>query len=281
MSRTLQQIQNSIITSFQAEPELAAANSNSNRAIWRLFTYVQAAAILVFEQLMDVFKSDTETAISQAIPTTAPWVATKILDFQYSTANPQIVNLVDLVPTYPVIDNTLKIVTRCSVTSTLSNRVLIKVAKQEPPQPLTNLELASLQNYINTIGSVGIQYACSTAPSDKISIEADINFIGQYSSVIQSSVINAINTYLANLPFNGQLKISELEVAILNVTGVSDVLFKNIKVRPDNLTYNNGQYLIQNKTTISKSFQTIAGYITEETTSGYDFATTLNFIANV
>ena len=281
MSRTLSEIQNSIITSFQAEPELAAANSTSNRALWRLFTYVQAAAILIFEQLMDVFKSDVELAISQAIPTTAAWVSAKILEFQYSATNPQIINLVNLVPVYPVVDNTLKIVTRCSVTSTLSNRVLIKVAKQEPPQPLTNLELASLQDYINTIGSVGIQYVCSTAPSDKISIDADINFIGQYSSVIQSSVINAINTYLANLPFNGQFKISELEVAILNVTGVTDILFKNIKVRPDNLSYSQGQFLVQNKTTISKSFQTISGYITPETTSGYDLQTTLNFIANV
>lgn len=281
MARSLSEIQNSLISSFQAQPELAAANSTSRRAIWRLFTYVQAAGILVLEQIMDVFKAQIETQIAQAIPTTAAWISSKIFAFQYSTTNPQIINLINLVPSYPVVDNTLKIITRCSVTSTLSNRVLIKVAKSNPPEPLDNLELASLQNYINTIGSCGIQYLVSTAASDKISVEADINFIGQYSSVIQSSVINAINTYLANLPFNGQLKISELEVAILNVTGVTDVLFKNIKVRPDNLTYDEGQYLIQNKTYISKSFQSIAGYITAETTTGHDLPTTLTFIANV
>ena len=281
MARTLSEIQNAIITDFQAQPELAAANSNSNRAIWRLFTYVQAAAILVLEQLMDVFKTDIETEISQSIPTTAPWITSSVYKFQYSTTNPQIINLVNLVPTYPVIDPTLQIVTRCSVTSTLSNRVLIKVAKNNPPEQLSSLEVSSLQDYINTIGSCGIQYNVTSTASDKISIEADVNYIGQYSSMIQTNVINAIKNYLANLPFNGEFKISELELIILNVTGVTDILFKNIKVRPDNLTYSDGLFLIQNKTYISKSFQTISGYITEENTSGYDFSTTLNFIANV
>ena len=63
MARTLSEIQNAIIADFQAQPELAGANSNSNRAIWRLFTYVQASSILLLEQLMDIFKSDIEYQI--------------------------------------------------------------------------------------------------------------------------------------------------------------------------------------------------------------------------
>ena len=57
MSRTVEQIQQSIITDFQAQPELAQANSTSTRAIWRLFTFVQASAILLLEQIIDIFKS--------------------------------------------------------------------------------------------------------------------------------------------------------------------------------------------------------------------------------
>jgi len=281
MSRTIEQIQQSIITDFQAQPELAQANSTSTRALWRLFTFVQASAILLLEQIIDIFKSNTETSISQAIPNTANWLTAKVLEFQYSATNPQIIQLVNFAPIYPVIDASLRLISRCSVVSTTSNKVIIKVAKGTTPTALSSGELASLQDYVNTIGVAGVNYYCTSTASDKIYINADIFYNGQYSSVIQSSVISAINNYLANLPFNGQIKILDLEIAIRNVTGVSDVVIKNLKLRGDSTSFADGIFLIQNKTTISRIFQTISGYVTEETTTGQTFSDTLNFVSYV
>ena len=184
-------------------------------------------------------------------------------------------------PIYPVTDATLRLISRCSVVSTISNKVIIKVAKGVTPTALSSGELASLQDYINTIGVAGINYYCLSTNSDKIYINADVFYNGQYSSVIQSSVTSAINNYLANLPFNGQIKILDLEIAIRNVTGVSDVVIKNLKLRSDSTSFANGMFLIQNRTTISRIFQTISGYVTEETTSGQTFADTINFISYV
>lgn len=280
MARTIEQIQAGIISDIQATPELAEANSTSRRAIWRLFAYVQASAILLLEQIIDVFKAENDLKISKAIPATASWINAKVFEFQYSATNPQIVQLINFAPVYPVIDPSLRLISRCSVVTTLSSQVIIKVAKQEPPIALTSTELNSLQSYINQIGIIGVNYNCQSLTSDKLFIDAEIYFDGQYSTVISGTVISAINTFLSNLSFNGILKVSDIELAIRNVVGVNDVLLKNVKMRSDATGFNDGTFLIQNNTVISRIFPTLSGYIVEETTAGNTFTDKLTFIAN-
>ena len=279
MARSIEQIQSGIINDIQATPELAEANSTSNRAIWRLFAFVQASAILLLEQIIDVFVTENDIKISKAIPATASWLNAKVLEFQYSATNPQIVQLVNFAPTYPVIDASLRLISRCSVVTTLSNQVIIKVAKNEPPTALTSTELSSLQSYINNIGIVGVNYNCQSLTSDKLFIDAEIYYDGQYSTVISTTVIDALNTFLAKLSFNGVLKVSDIELAIRNVTGVSDVLLKNVKMRSDATAFNDGTFLIQNNTVISRVCPTVSGYLVGETTAGNTFTQKLTFIA--
>lgn len=280
MARTIEQIQAGIIADIQATPELAEANSTSKRAIWRLFAYVQASAILLLEQIIDTFVTANELKISQGIPATASWLNSKVLEFQYSATNPQIVELVDFVPVYPVVDKSLRLITRCSVLTTLSNQVIVKVAKSDPPVALTSTELISLQSYVNQIGVVGVNYSCQSLTSDKLYIDAEVYFDGQYSTVISASVISAINTFLSSLSFNGILKVSDIELAIRDVVGVNDVLLKNVKMRSDATPFTGGTFLIQNNTVISRIFPTISGYIVGETTTGNTFTDKLTFIAN-
>jgi hypothetical protein len=279
MARSIEQIQSSIIKDIQATPELAEANSTSNRAIWRLFAFVQASAILLLEQIIDVFITENDIKISKAIPATASWLNAKVLEFQYSATNPQIVQLINFAPTYPVIDPSLRLISRCSVVTTLSNQVIIKVAKSEPPTALTSTELNSLQAYINNIGIVGVNYNCQSLTSDKLFIDAEIYYDGQYSTVISATVIDAINIFLAKLSFNGVLKVSDIELAIRNVIGVSDVLLKNVKMRSDATAFIDGTFLIQNNTVISRVCPTVSGYLVGETTAGNTFTEKLTFIA--
>ena len=277
MARTIEQIQANIISDVQAQPELSGTlTNNSRRAIWRLFTFVQASAILILEQIIDVFKAENEVVISQAIPATPSWISKKAFEFQYSLTTPQVIHLDNFAPVYPVTNASLRIVTRCSVQTTISNKVIIKTAKLEPPVALTSLELASLQSYINIIGIAGVNYLCFSTEADRVYIDASIYYDGQYSTVIEGTVNNAINTFLSKLQFNGQLKISDLEFAIRNITGVNDVLVNNIKIRPNTTPFASGTFLVQNKTLISRLFQTISGYVVLEDTVSNNF----NFIAN-
>lgn len=277
MARSIEQIQANIILDVQAQPELSGTlTNNSRRAIWRLFTFVQASAILILEQIIDVFRAENEVVINQAIPATPSWISKKAFEFQYSAVTPQVIQLDNFYPVYPVIDANLRIVTRCSVQTTISNKVIIKTAKLEPPVALTSLELASLQSYINLIGIAGVNYVCFSTEADRVYIDASIYYDGQYSTVIEGTVNNAINVFLSKLPFNGQLKISDLEFSIRNITGVNDVLVNNIIIRPNTTPFANGTYLVQNKTVVSRLFQTISGYVVLEDT----VSNNINFIAN-
>ena len=278
MARTIAEIQAQMNAAIAADPVLSGLTSTSKRAIWNLFTNIFASALAIEEQLMDAFKAEIEALAASVPPGTPEWIQRKILEFQYDVNNPQIIQLIDLIPQYPQIIPADQIITRCSVTTDLSGNVTIKVAKSEPPVALANAELSALQDYINTIGFSGITYTCTTANADKLYLTAHIFYKGQYSAVIQANVIAALNNFLARIPFNGDVQVSDIEGAIKAVTGVNDVLLINVGARPD-VEPMNTTNLVTNSQVVNRLWNTISGYIVGETTPGGDFFSTLNFIA--
>jgi hypothetical protein len=282
MARTIDTIQAEIIATKNAQPELDGLNSTSKRSIWQLWTYIVATSIAILEQLLDVFVVNVEAQVSASAAASALWVQSKMFAFQYDATTPQIVQLINTVPQYPIVDATKRIITACSVTSDISNVVNIKVAKSTPLTALTTLEQSSAQGYINTIGIAGINYNIISLPADKIYIDASIYYQGQYAAIIQSSVIDTLNAYLQNLSainFDGSLKISDLEGVIRNVAGVNDVLLNNVRGREDSVLFAAGIDLVLNTATLQRQWQTVAGYIVGETTTGKTFADSLTFIA--
>jgi len=281
MARTVDEIQQQIIDAKNAAPELVNLNSTSKRAIWRVWSRVSATATAYLEQLMDALKAAIELLISKSAAGTPAWIQDKVFKFQYDSANPQVIQLVNTVPQYLIVDPTLRIITRCSVTTDLNNVVQVKVAIGEPPAAPDSLQIASLQGYLNTIGTAGITYVAVGLPADKLYVDADIYYNGGYGAVIQTTVIAAINNYLAVFSlnqFNGSLLISDLEAAIKAVPGVQDVVLKNVRARSDSDVFAAGTDLVLNQQTISRLWPTVAGYIVEEDTTGQTFADSLNFI---
>ncbi len=279
MARSIDTIQNELIANVQAEPELASLTSTSKRAIWRLWTFVIAVSINILEQLMDVFKTNTDTTVSLAPPQTGPWFQDRIFKFQYDATTPQIIQLINLVPQYPTINADLRIITRASVKTSLAGLVAIKAAKGDPPEALSVDELAALQSYIALIGVTGISYMVTSADPDKLYIKAEIYYEGGFSSIISATVIASINNYLASLPFDGSLKLTDLESAIRTTPGVNDVIFNDVKARANSTSFAAGTFLVTGNQYVGRLWPTVAGYIVGETESGKTFADSLNFIA--
>lgn len=292
MARPVAQIQNDIQAALVSN--LAAVGITlditqwSRRNMLRVLRFVFATATNYLEQLMDILKTSIETTASQASAPSYSWIQLKMFLFQYSATNPQVLQIIDTIPQYPVIDTTLQIITGCAVTSSVSNEVVIKVAKGNPFTSLTTLEKSAAQGYINELGAAGINYTVVSLDSDKIYINADIYFNGQYSSVISDNVIAALNSFLQNIATtnlttssttNGGVKVSDLENVIRGVAGVNDVVVKNIKARPDTALFSAGVDLVLNQTILSRQWLPIAGYTSQETTSGKTFTDSLNFIA--
>lgn len=286
MARTVDQInqylKDNLVANFAAIGITIDTTQWSKRNILRAICFTVATCQALVEQLQDLFQQTIETIAANAPAASAKWIQNRMFLFQYSATDPQIIALVDTVPVYPVIHPELRIITACSVTSDVSNETQIKVAKQTPFVALTGPELSAAQGYINIIGIAGINYVVISLNSDKLMIEADIYYQGQYSAVIQATMIEAILawfTTLATTQFNGIAEMSDLEGIMKAVPGVNDVVLKNVRGRADTDLYSSGIDLILGTQIIQRKWKTIAGYIGQETTSTHTFADTLNFIA--
>lgn len=278
MARSISTIQTQMLADIAADPTLSGLNSTSRRAIYRLLTYVFATCTFLLESLIDTFTLQVETIAASAAPASAAWLQNQVLLFQYDATTPQIVQLINFAPAYPVVDPTKRIISRASVVTTVAGQTIIKVATGEPPAALNSAQLSALQSYVNTIGAT-LSYVVISNNADQIYIGATVYYQGQYAAIIQETVITSINNLLAALPFNGSLKVSDIERAILNTTGVTDVILNNVKVRQDATSFANGTYLIQNNQVISRLYPTVAGYIIAETTSGNTLTNSLTFVA--
>lgn len=274
---------NDILAQMDAEqalqPGLSGLDSPSQVAIYRLWKYIVSASIWAHEKLWDIFKSELETVADNAQIGTIKWVQSKIFEFQYDATNPQIVQLVNFVPGYDPVDESLRIITRASVKTLPSRIVSIKVAKSDPPEALASSELTSLTGYLNDISFAGVQYNITSQAADELFLEAQIFYNGQYSTVISSTVIDSINNYLSNLPFDGQIRVSSIEDAIQSVPGVTDFIINNLAIRASTVAFGLKTYLVQNNATIYNKYPTISGYVIGETTSGQTFTDKLTFTA--
>lgn len=298
MSRTIAQIQADIITNIANTANLSYQDENnitrnltyntSKRAIWRLWTFILAAAIAIHEQFIDLYLTSLESILAKTSAASPLWVQDKFFKFQYSATDPQVIQLIDTIPQYPVVDENKRIITACSVTTAIDNTVNIKVAKENPYVSLSSPELSAAQSMIDTIGIAGISYVVTSGNADRIYISADVFYKGQYSAVIAQTTKDTLDSYfqtLSQINFNGSLKMTDLENVIRNVAGVNDVVMIDVIGRPDSPTPADptvnpyGTYYIQNKTTMNRIFNPNAGYIIGEDISGYTFLDSINFIA--
>lgn len=280
MARQISQIQQQILDNVAADSVLSTLlTSTSKRAIYRLWAYIVAVAINSLEQLIDIFTASVEATAAAASPATSSWLQAQILKFQYSATVPQVIQLINFAPAYSVVDTTLRIISRCSVTTNLSNSVLIKVATGTTPGALSAPQLSALQSYVSQIGIAGVNYFVTSDASDKLYVQANIYYLGQYSAVIKANVVAAIESYLAAIPFNGQVKIIDLEKAISKVEGVTDVVLVNVRARANSTAFSSGSSLVQSQQVIGRLWSTVAGYIVGETTTGSTPSDSLTFIA--
>ena len=296
MPRTISTIQAALIadvianfTALANDPDTSASDkaellkfvaNTSKRAIWIEWTFNIAVAIALSEQQIDVLQAQIDAVVAKAPIATNNFIQDKVLNyFQFDPNVPQVVKLVDFVPKYPIEDPSLRIITRCSVVTRSSYIVDVKVATQNPPVQLSAPQEAALVTFLKTIGIGGVEYNVINRVSDKIYIEGEVKYFGSYSAVIKTNVISAINNYLASIPFNGILKVIDIEKTIRNVEGVDDVLLKNVRVRENGTLLASATYLINNFTLVQSAYPTVAGYIVEETTAGNTFTTTITTTA--
>lgn len=279
MARSVESIIEQMDAEQATHSTLTSLNSPSQVAEYTLWKETIAAQLNLNEQLWDTLRDEINTLVSNTRPGTCAWVQWIVLQFQYDATNPQILQLIDLVPSYPTVDEDLQIITRCSVTTDVNKNFLIKVAKSDPPTALAALEYSSLTGYLHQTMFDGVSFTLVSGTSDKLYCNAEVFYDGQYSASIQTNVETAINAYLAAIPFDGKVKVSALQDAIQAVPGVTDVKLKTVKARQDSVVLGSATtiYDVITSGTNALEWSTVAGYIVEETTVGNTFADTITY----
>lgn len=272
MARTVSDIQTQItgqlVANFSAVGITVDPTKWSKRNMLQLLCFTFATCAAYLEQLMDVMKASIETVASQSAAASPLWIQAQMFNCQYSSTVPQILQMIGTIPQYPVVDPTLLFITGCSVSSVTPNIVTIKVATGNPFTALSAPQLAAAQGFINLIGTAGVQYTVVSQAADTIDINANVYYQGQYSSIITATVLAAIDSFLQNASvtnFDGSVKLSELEAAILAVTGVNDVELLNVQAT----AYGSSPVaLITSKLAIMRQWFPVSGYVVRNAPTG-------------
>lgn len=228
MARTITAIQQELFNNIAADENLAGLTSVSKVSIWRLFVFVVAFSIWVLENLFDTHKKEVDDIIDAKMPHRASWYRTKAKAFQYGFA---------LIPDTDKYDNTgftsdqiadSKIIKYAAVTSS-GGQLLIKIATEAAGvlAPIAPEKKASFDAYILEIADMGVNYIVLNLLPDILLLNIQIYRDPLVLDSSGMSILNgnypvqdAINEYMKQLPFNGELVLAHLIDKLQNVEGV-------------------------------------------------------------
>lgn len=275
--RTIAVIQAQIIANKNLQTNLSGLNSPSNVSYWKLFTYLQAVGINLLENILSLLQIEIEATVAKGVPGTSSWIRDQVLKFQYQVSPPQVVQInSDFTVSYPIPNPALFAITNCAIVPGNAGIISVKVATGTPPAAISGSVKTALISFLNTILPAGAVFQVISVAADTLRVDAEIFYNGQYTGNIQSAVEAALTDYMNDLPFNGVVKVSDIEKTILSVAGVTDVTFSQITATPNG---GGGIDMVLASTENSRSYQTYAGYIINDGSN--PFSSTLTYtVAN-
>jgi len=207
---------------------LADISSPSRVAVWRLWVWLMAYAIWMFEKLQDIFKTEVSDLITSTRFGTLPWYQEIALLWQYGDA----VEFIDYKFQYATIDTTKQIIKRSAAVA-INGQIRLKVAKLSgiTPVKLTTGELTAFNSYITDIKPPGEAVVVISNNPDLLKLYAEIIYNPQVLNADGSSIADgtfpvedAINAYLAGIIWDGKFNMRKWQDAIQAVEGVIDVV---------------------------------------------------------
>ncbi|MGY0039181.1 hypothetical protein [Pedobacter sp. NJ-S-72] len=277
MARSIEQIQAEIIQAKEADSDLDGLNSTSRVAIWRLITYVIAAAISTLEKLFDLHKQETDTKISLLKPHTARW-REKTKAFQYGFP---LVRDTDYYNNNNVAADLVeksKIIKYAAVTEAKEeSRLIVKIATEIAGDlgPITAAQKESFEAYLAEIRDAGVRINVINFLPDRLFLDMLIFRDPLLIDAEGNSILNggkpveeALKQYLKELPFNGELILASLVDRLQLLPGVKIPHIKSVQSSWVGGT-GSGDYGIPEEITVTKIPQ--SGYFEIKDFSGIKY----------
>lgn len=216
--RTIKDIQEAITTDLQKNNTKL---STSSVAEWRLWTYIIATAIHLFEITLDLFRKEVDSLTNKITPGTTRWYAEMCYRFQ--NGHELLFDDKTAMLYYPVDDASARIVKIVAITEG-QNSLLIKAAKIDNSGtiiPLTLEEKYNFTAYIDAIKFAGVNTDVISTTEDKIRYHLEVWFDPSVpNTLVRSNVLAALNTFKTALGFDSMIYTQKLIDTVMSASGV-------------------------------------------------------------
>lgn len=238
MARSREEIEAEMLALKAQFPQLASLNSNSSEAEWMTWIHIVSSLMHMQDKRLDDHQARVTDIASRAVGTSSRWYQVTVLQYQHGYLIEW--DNATLQYKYPVTDVAALVVKRCAIEDP-AGLVRIKVAKLDAsglPTPLDSPELEGLQSYMGKVAGAGDFLEFINQEADSLKLYMDVDYDPQVTlNTVKSAVEQVVTSYIANLPFNAQLRLTSLIDAIQQVNGVVDARIGLAEGKPLNQTY--------------------------------------------
>lgn len=235
MARSINDIEQVIITEKTQHSELDGLTTTSKVSVWRFWAYITAVVINTLELLFDQHAAEMTDLIANQKKGSARWYRNMALAFQYGYG-------FNLIPDTDQFDNNnasdedieaSKIVKYSAVTEAEEDsRLIVKIATEvnEELQPISSEQLTAFEAYMQEVKYAGVRVTVINYLPDVLKLQLDVyrdplildenGMSIKVSNAGKYPVLDAIAEYLKSLPFNGELVLAHLIDRLQLVEGV-------------------------------------------------------------
>lgn len=219
MARTMNEIQNEMITSLQAKSGLTL--STSKVAEWKLWTYVVAAAIHTFEIALDVFKSETDSLTNKITPGTVRWYAE--MCYRYQEGHELLFDENTAMLYYEQNDTDAQIIKAVAIREN-DNKLTVKVATRNEDNkiiPLNQEQLYNFTAYIDSIKFAGMGVNVISTSEDHLRYHLEVYFESSVpAAIVRANITEALELFKASLGFDSMIYKQRFIDAVMGASGV-------------------------------------------------------------
>lgn len=247
MARTISEIKSAICAEWMSNENVARAygfsvgDSFSEKysvvSVENLLFYIVAVASWVVERLIDTHKSEVDAALDNLTPHRAKWYRDKVLKFMKGKT---LSGDSDEYDTSGMTDSEIeaaRVVKYAAVSENASTSILtIKVAGETGGRrsALDAATAQQLQNYLREVKDAGVRINLVNESADRFKCELTVCYDGVLElTTVSQAVLEAVQNYVENLPFNGVYSNMALVDAVQQVDGVKIAEVQSSAIMPN------------------------------------------------
>lgn len=229
MTRTLSEIYADAKDCRNNYLELTEFENSSKMSILDAFTWVVAACIWTFENILEVFKVDLAKDLQNRINGTASYFANALL--KYQSGDELVMNEEGTQFSYPSVDVSKRLITKVAYyeeeeAGFHDKIVRFKIATGKPGaySRIEDSELVAIRAYLGQILFAGQHAKVVSRIGDVLVPRVVVYYDGAVTEDdLYKQIEEVLNNYIANIEFNGLVYAQRVIDSIQNVEHVTDV----------------------------------------------------------